>query len=128
MRCTPKPVHWAILIIILATFIAISGCASYGPSSTTIPTTTPIVIPGAPTITIQNFAFTPASITAPKGTTVTWVNEDSANHQIVSDTQGTFTSSSLPKGASYSFKFDTPGTYPYHCSLHPSMKGTVIVT
>jgi plastocyanin len=129
MRCTPKPVHWAILIIVVATFTAISGCSSYGPSSTTVPTTTQLGLPGgASTVTIQNFAFTPASITVPKGTTVTWVNEDSANHLIVSDTQGTFTSNSLPKGAKYSFKFDTPGTYPYHCSLHPSMKGTVIVT
>jgi plastocyanin len=128
MKCTPKPVHGAILIIVLATFIAISGCASYGPSSTAAPTTTQLELPGTPTVTIQNFAFTPASITVPKGTTVTWVNEDSVNHQIVSDTQGTFTSNSLPKGAGYSFKFDTPGTYPYHCSIHPSMKGTVIVT
>jgi plastocyanin len=126
MRYTPKPVDWAILILVLVTAIALCGCTSYGPSSVT-PTTTPIVSPGAPPVTIQNFAFTPASITVPKGTTVTWINQDSADHQIASDAQG-FTSSSLPKGASYSFKFDTPGTYPYHCSIHPSMKGTVIVT
>jgi plastocyanin len=127
MTCTQKPVHGLILIVVLATFIALCGCTSYGPSSAT-PTTTPIQGPATPTINIQNFAFSPASLTVPKGTTVTWVNEDSANHQVVSDSQGLFTSNSLPKGASYSFKFDTPGTYPYHCSIHPSMKGTIIVT
>ena len=126
MRCTPKSVRWAILIVVLVTFIALCGCTSYGPSSVA-PTTTPIVSPGVLTVTIQNFVFSPATITVPKGTTVTWVNQDSADHQIASDTQG-FSSSSLPKGASYSFKFDTPGIYPYHCSIHPSMKGTVTVT
>jgi plastocyanin len=86
------------------------------------------------TVNIQNFAFNPASITVPKGTTVTWMNQDSANHEIVNDAQGSiaqgalFTSNSLAKGASYSFKFDNPGTYHYHCSIHPSMKATVIVT
>jgi plastocyanin len=85
-------------------------------------------------VNIQNFAFNPASITVPKGTTVTWVNQDTANHQIVNDAQGSiaqgalFTSNSLAKDARYSFTFDTPGTYPYHCSIHPSMKATVTVT
>jgi plastocyanin len=127
MRCTPIPVHWAILIAVLATSIALCGCTSYSPPSAA-PTTTPLQIPEGPTVNIQNFAFTPASITVPKGTTVTWQNQDTANHQVVSDAQGVFTSTSLPKGAGYSFKFETPGTYPYHCSLHPSMKGTIIVT
>jgi len=134
MKCIPKPVHLAILIVVLVTAVALCGCTSNSPG-TVAPTTTPIAPPGAgPTVTIQNFAFAPASITVPKGTTVTWVNQDTANHQIVNDAQGTitqgalFTSSSFPKSASYSFKFDSPGTYPYHCSLHPAMKGTIVVT
>jgi plastocyanin len=132
MRCTPNPIHWAILIVVLVTFIAICGCTGYGPS--TPPATTQTQVPGATTVTMQNFAFNPASITVPKGTTVTWANQDTADHTIVNDAQGSiaqgalFTSNSLPKGASYSFKFDNPGTYPYHCSIHPSMKATVIVT
>jgi plastocyanin len=83
---------------------------------------------------IQDFAFNPASITVAKGTTVTWVNQDAANHQIINDAQGSitqgalFSSNALQKGASYSFTFDTPGTYPYHCAIHPTMKATVTVT
>ena len=84
-------------------------------------------------VNIQNFAFNPASITVPKGTTVTWVNQDTTNHEIVNDAQGSiaqgalFTSNSLSRGGSYSYTFENPGTYPYHCSIHPSMKATVTV-
>jgi len=132
MRCNSNSVRWVILIVLLVPCIAVCGCTSSGPS--TSPATTQTQVPGAMTINIQNFAFNPASITVPKGTTVTWVNEDTADHQIINDAQGStgqgtvFTSSSLQKGAQYSFRFDTPGTYPYHCSIHPSMKATVIVT
>jgi len=137
MKYTIKTVHWAILVVVLVVCIALSGCVSKSPLSANpvTPTTTPIELPGTgPTITIQNLAFTPATITVPRGTIVTWMNQDSVNHLIVSDAQGSvaqgalFTSSSLPKGAGYSFKFNNPGTFPYHCSIHPSMKGTVIVT
>jgi plastocyanin len=134
MRYTPKPVHWGILIVVLVAFVAVCGCTSYGPSTKTPAATQTQVVPGTSTVSIQNFAFNPTSITVPKGTTVTWVNQDSTNHEIVNDAQGTtaqgalFTSNSLSKGASYSFKFDNAGTYPYHCSIHPSMKATVIVT
>jgi plastocyanin len=132
MRYTPKAVHVAILIFVLVTFIAVCGCTGYGKSAP--PAATQTQVSGSTTVTMQNFAFSPASITVPKGTTVTWVNQDTSDHKIVNDAQGSiaqgalFTSNSLPKGASYSFKFDNPGTYPYHCSIHPSMKATVIVT
>jgi plastocyanin len=83
--------------------------------------------PPAAAVTIQNFAFSPASVTVPTGTTVTWTNRDSAPHQVGSDT-GAFQGGALGTGASYSFTFTTPGTFPYHCVIHPSMHGTVTVT
>jgi len=128
-----KFVEIAITTVILMAAILIAGCSSYGPSPGT-PATTQVPIPEPNTVTIQNFAFTPATITVPKGTTVTWTNLDSVNHQVISDAQGSiaegavFSSNFLPQGAGYSFRFDNPGTYPYHCSIHPSMKATVIVT
>jgi plastocyanin len=133
MPSSIKSFHWAILVTVVAMFIGAAGCTSYTQVSVA-PTTTPIEIPGTPTVTVQNFAFSPAVITVPRGTTITWVNQDSASHTIVSDAQGSvaqgalFTSNSLANGAGYSFKFDNPGTYPYHCSIHPTMKATVIVT
>ena len=132
MRNTPRLVNGAILIVVLVTVIAVCGCTGSGPSPQ--PPATQTQAPGTATVAIQNFAFVPASITVPKGTTVTWTNQDPADHQIASDTQGgnaggaLFMSNSLPKGAVYSHTFDTPGTYAYHCSIHPSMKATIIVT
>ena len=63
------------------------------------------------------------------GTTVTWLNQDEAVHQIDSDSkaQVTFVSDSLAHGASFSFTFTQPGTYTYHCTYHPTMKGTIVV-
>ncbi len=127
---TKSPVnhaHWVVLIATLTVAVMIAGCTSSSQPPVT-PATTQIPVPEGSTITIQNFAFSPASVTIPKGTTVTWINEDSVNHQIVDDAGTVFSSESLPKGAVYSFKFDNSGSYPYHCSIHPSMKGVVIVT
>jgi plastocyanin len=63
------------------------------------------------------------------GTAVTWVNDDGAPHAIASDagSPAAFSSNTLSTGASYTFTFTQAGTYTYHCSIHPSMTGTVIV-
>jgi plastocyanin len=80
-------------------------------------------------VTIQNFAFSPASITVKAGTTVTWTNSDSVAH-TVTETDGKTgpASGDVNPGSSYSFTFKDTGTYQYHCSIHPSMTGTVVVT
>jgi plastocyanin len=80
-------------------------------------------------VTIQNFAFSPSSITVKKGTKVTWTNKDSVAH-TVNETDGKTgpNSSDVNPGSSYSFTFNSPGTYHYHCAIHPSMLGTVVVT
>ncbi len=69
----------------------------------------------------------PPSITIKVGTTVRWTNQDSATHSVTSDT-GVWDSGNVAQGATYSRVFDTVGTFAYHCAIHPSMKGTVIVT
>ena len=79
------------------------------------------------TVTIENFTFIPASVTVPLGSTVTWNNQDAAAHQIASDTHA-FMSQPLSQGSIYSFTFMTRGTFPYHCAIHPYMKGTITVT
>lgn len=81
-------------------------------------------------VEIRNFAFNPAKITVKKGTTVTWTNQDSAKHDITPTGGGSDFKASelLGKGESYSFTFNTAGTYTYLCSPHPYMKGTVEVT
>jgi len=69
----------------------------------------------------QNFAFDPSPLTVRTGTVVTWTNQDAAPHTIVSDagSPAAFSSDSLSTGASYTFTFTQPGTYTYHCSIHP---------
>ncbi len=83
----------------------------------------------ANTITIKDFTFSPAALTVKAGTTVTWVNEDGASHTVVSDdgSRFPFTSPQLANGDSYPQTFTQVGTYTYYCSIHPSMKGTIIV-
>ncbi len=75
-------------------------------------------------VSIQNFAFNPASLTVKKGTTVTWTNNDAVAHQIKS---ATFNSSLLGQGQKFSFTFNTVGTFDYSCAVHPSMLGKIIV-
>jgi amicyanin len=80
-------------------------------------------------VTIKNFAFDPPALTVKSGTVVTWVNQDATTHTIVSDAGSpeSFSSDLIATGATYSFTFAQAGTYAYHCSIHPSMNGTVIV-
>jgi len=105
--------------------------------STTEPAMTTTAAPTPPVtvdVTIQDFAFSPPSVTVPVGTTVTWTNQDSAPHQIVSDATplfslgALFTSNQLLQGQTFSFTFNNAGTYAYHCGIHLFMKGTVTVT
>jgi plastocyanin len=96
---------------------------------TTPPATATTPVPPAPVAaTIQNFLFTPTPVTVPVGTTITWTNRDPAPHSIVSDVSGKFSSPTLGTGQSFSFTFTEMGSYPYHCGIHPSMHGTVVVT
>ena len=84
-------------------------------------------------VSIENFAFNPPTITIKSGTTITWTNNDAAPHLVASNPHPTHTdlpglqSESLSTGQSYSFTFTQKGTWGYHCHLHPSMKGTIIV-
>jgi plastocyanin len=80
------------------------------------------------TVNIKDFAFHPSKITVAPGTKVKWVNKDKKAHTATStQPHGAFDSGKLKQGESYSFKFKHPGTYKYHCKIHPEMKGTVTV-
>lgn len=78
-------------------------------------------------VSISGFAFGPNALEVPAGTTVTWTNNDGPSHTVTAD-DGAFDSGSLGTGATYSFTFDTPGTYTYHCTFHQNMTATVVVT
>jgi len=81
----------------------------------------------AASVSIQNFSYIPGTITIAPGETITWTNnEANVPHTVTSD-GGAFDSGRLAPGATFSFTFTTPGTYTYHCTIHPFMHGTVVV-
>jgi plastocyanin len=102
--------------------------------------------PGKVTVTIQDFTFAPATLSIKAGTTVRWTNAGPSAHTTTSD-DATWTSSTLvppsggggdygdnpTAGGSFEFTFTNPGTFGYHCSLHPpssypNFTGTITVT
>jgi nitrite reductase (NO-forming) len=117
-------------------------------NTTTTESTTnssPSAASNATTVFIVNFAYSPADITVPVGTTVTWINQDSAGHSVtegdpnspkpanlrVFDSSGQVVTgkvSLMGPGESWSYTFTTPGTYEYYCIVHPYMIGHITVT
>ena len=77
-------------------------------------------------VKIDNFVFGPQTITVPVGATVTWTNADDIPHTSVS-TDGVFKSKVLDTDEKFSYTFTKAGTYPYYCTIHPKMTGTVVV-
>ncbi len=77
-------------------------------------------------IKIDNFSFSPATITVPVGTTVRWTNRDDIPHTVVSEGE-IFKSKPLDTDDQFTYTFTKPGTYAYFCSIHPRMMANIIV-
>jgi len=77
-------------------------------------------------VTIDNFAFTPAETTVSVGSTLTWTNQQNARHTSTAD-GGAWDSGILSVGNSFAFTFDAPGDFAYHCDIHEEMTGVVHV-
>ena len=78
-------------------------------------------------IQMKGFAFSLKELTVKVGTKVTWTNMDNAGHDVKA-TDGSWGSDTLNNGQSFSMVFDKEGTYPYACTFHAGMTGTIIVT
>jgi plastocyanin len=124
---TSKPSAWraavtgAALIALLglpASLLAAQGAPS-------APPVTAAKVAGSK-ISIENFEFSPRTVTVPVGTMVTWTNNDGEPHTVTSSAK-LFSSSGLDEGESFSYTFASPGTYTYYCQLHPHMTGTIVV-
>jgi plastocyanin len=121
--------------LVVLTAILTTACGGYssspspGPSPTLSPSTG-----GAPlSVTIPvgaqslgNRAFSPDELNVAVGTAVTWTNGDAVSHTSTSDATG-WNSGTIPPGGRFSFTFQSAGTFPYHCTIHPGMVGTVNV-
>lgn len=124
-----------IFLFVIAALL-ILGCTQYGAQSQPAATAPTQSVPAAAqnnpsqnqvSISIQNYAFSPASINISAGTTVTWTNLDSVPHSATAD-DSSFDTSTFGNGAQKSITFSKPGTYTYHCTVHPMMKGVIIVS
>jgi plastocyanin len=93
-----------------------------------LPTVEKSIAAGSPAeeVKIDNFSFTPATLTVKAGTQITWTNADDIPHTVVSDDQA-FKSKVLDTDEKFMFTASKPGTYPYFCSIHPKMTGKVVV-
>lgn len=114
------------LPILLLTLLLLAGCGKngYGGNSGTNPPppgNTPNLV------TIVNFSFSPQAITVSAGDTLTWRNDDNVGHTVTSDTGSELNSPVLSHGQTYQHIFSASGSYPYHCSIHTNMTGTVTV-
>ncbi len=98
------------------------------PMVTTTTTAQPTPTPAIISVNIKSYTFVPATVTVPKGTTVTWTNGDSVPHTVTSVSRE-FDSGSIDPGKTYSYIFNQGGTFEYSCSIHTTMPhGKVIVT
>ena len=82
--------------------------------------------PGPNEVWMKDIAFNPSTITVTAGTTIKWINKDPVSHTVTSD-DGLFDSGTIASGGTYTHQFDNAGTYPYKCTIHQGMTGTVVV-
>jgi plastocyanin len=127
---TPRPIIPA-LVAVAAAVTLLAGCgggdsnASSPPKSTSAPAKS---ASGASrsAVTISNFKFAPASLTVKSGATVTVTNDDSTAHTATADDGNSFDTGNLDPGSSQTISVSKPGSYAYHCSIHPFMHGTLV--
>jgi plastocyanin len=119
------------LLLLLGVTAGCGGSSSSTPSpSAPSPTpsgstSTTITIP-TNARTLGTAAYLPNPATVAQGAVVTWSNTDSTAHDIVSDS-GAFDSGRMAPNDNFKFTFASKGTFPYHCSIHPGMTGTIVV-
>jgi plastocyanin len=104
-----------------------AGCGSSGDGATATAPSAGASSGTPSSITISNFKFSPATISVRSGTRVRVTNSDSAAHTVTADDGHSFDSGTVQPGASGSVQAPAAGTYAYHCTIHPFMKGTLVV-
>jgi plastocyanin len=121
-----KKIFKGLCILMLSGSFAIGSCSkssnNYNSSSSGA-TNTPAP---ANTINLYGMAFSPATLTVKAGTAITWNNNDNTVHTITAD-DNSFDSGNLAVGKTFVRVFPTAGSYPYHCTFHSVMTGTIVV-
>jgi plastocyanin len=120
-------------VAIVAIALVLVGCSSAGTTTTTVPSGTPTTGGGAAggggatvEVKMEGMAFSPQTVTIKAGDTVNWTNKDQPPHNATA-VDKSWQTSTLATGESGGVTFATAGTFPYICTIHPTMTGTVIV-
>src|SRR5471030_2479357 len=115
----------AFVALLLGSSVACGQSTPVSPSPSASPSTVAVsIVSGAATLTTT--AYAPDTIAVSMGGTVTWTNNDVRTHTSTAD-GGTFSSGPMAQGATFSMTFPSAGSFPYHCTIHPGMVGTVTV-
>jgi plastocyanin/uncharacterized membrane protein YozB (DUF420 family) len=129
---TELALWWVVVLIGIGTYyvwyIGGSSTVAAKPASPSVPSA---AAPEKASVKISNFQFEPKELTVKAGTTVEWT-DDGGRHTVEAD-DGSFKSAILTAGGQFSYKFDTPGVYPYYCTFHgeqhgKDMAGVITVT
>ena len=126
----PRQIVPALAVAAAATLIA--GCgggdghASSAPKSAAAPGK-PAAGANATAVTISGFKFAPARLTVKSGAKITISNDDSTAHTATANDGKSFDTEPLDPGSSKTISLSGPGSYAYHCSIHPFMKGAIVV-
>jgi plastocyanin len=122
-----------VAVLAALTTVAACGSDSGGGGATPPPASAPSASAssgsaanGGTTVEIMNFMFMPGTLTVPVGSTVTWKFDDSTDHTVNAD-DNSFASPPMANGQTFAHTFSSAGTVAYHCSIHPFMKGTIVV-
>jgi plastocyanin len=127
-----RAARFPIVAALLASLL-LAACGGGGSKGAT---TTPTTLPGAgtkagPIVEMvpagASWKFVPDSATVGTGGSVTWINKSDVPHNVVFTDASVKSSDLFDKGKSFTTTFPNVGTYPYICSIHPDMKGTVVV-
>jgi plastocyanin len=127
------------VIAALSTALMLAACSG-GTTPTSVPTAggpaaTTAAAPcadstGATTVSASavDNTWTPADVTAKVGDVITWTNGDTVPHKVALDDGSCQMSANISGGGKASLVFSVAGTFPFHCSVHPSMKGTITIS
>ena len=128
----PRP---GLLRLLLVALVCVLGLGSLTTSCSDTPSN-PLVVPGdtpdslAPdgaVIELSDVTLKPRVVEITEGGSVVWINRDRTAHQLTSLAPNVFSTPRLNEGESHVQAFTKPGTYPYYCTIHNEMKGTIVV-
>ena len=119
-----------VAVAVVAAVALVSGCGGGGGATASAPASSPAPASSSgtgSTIAISDFKFSPATLTVRPGARINVTNEDSAPHTVTADDGQSFDSGTLQQGASKTITAPRTGRYPFHCTVHPFMKGQLVV-